>query len=414
MDDNYFEVEDSTPLPKQQQHTDDLPQIDLEPEGPRPPSRRKRLTQIGLVLGALVVVLVTFQSALAPSHPAPSAPTPLPTIPPPLAVISSNINFGAVTINGLRQRGTVPMFFRPHDTTYTVIINASPFRPVSCTFTFFRGAPEPTGPGCSINSDSFQTITANGITAAPSYWVEIDFTARDLPADQRSQINALLAHSVIAEQTTTVPAGSYIATSLNGGGAITSRRAGAALKGTASLAASDNIWQIGFDCIGLICQAVADPRTLSAFTGMAWVIGVPAALRWRFTTSAGQMLGDVSFPVFETLPALLTYSPDNGWSFLYELDFNPPSTAASIGIVDCNTGAQVLQQQIQYMSFGFATTSADQGIEGCQITLQDTGGTGRGSFIWRFGVLLAADSEAHHRLPQLPVAPPAEIAAVQG
>jgi hypothetical protein len=38
----------------------------------------------------------------------------------------------------------------------------------------------------------------------------------------------------------------------------------------------------------------------------------------------------------------------------------------------------------------------------------------QGHFIWRFGVLLAADASAHSTLPALPVALPADLAAVGG
>ncbi|HEX8034756.1 MAG TPA: hypothetical protein VF510_12955, partial [Ktedonobacterales bacterium] len=51
------------------------------------------------------------------------------------------------------------------------------------------------------------------------------------------------------------------------------------------------------------------------------------------------------------------------------------------------------------------------GIEGCDIQILDSSGK-FARFIWRFGVLLAADVAAHQLVPSLPVAPQAEIDAV--
>ena len=73
-------------------------------------------------------------------------------------------------------------------------------------------------------------------------------------------------------------------------------------------------------------------------------------------------------------------------------------------------------QQPEYQ----VATVHNNGIGGCALQLTRTGGTGvtgtdganAGSFLWRFGVLLAADAEAHALLPYLPLAPPSELSAV--
>ena len=57
------------------------------------------------------------------------------------------------------------------------------------------------------------------------------------------------------------------------------------------------------------------------------------------------------------------------------------------------------------------------GVEGCEfrvtggVTPEDKRASG-GVILWRFGVLLAADSASLAAYPWLPLAPPAEIAAV--
>lgn len=264
-----------------------------------------------------------------------------------------------------------------------------------------------------MGSESAMTITLNSVTRTPAYVVEIDFSAGDLPPGQLSQINALLAPAVAAEQTTTVPAGSYIATHFNADNTITSRRVTTSLRGTAFQTASTHFGAYGFSCDGLICRTGTSPDRLSAFAGKVWLVGVPVALRWRFTTSAGQMLGDVSYQVSNMVETLLAYAPDTGWSLSPQFVSGPLNAGDTIGVLDCGTGTMVAQQQIQIMGGGFSVYSG-QGIEGCQVSLQDTAGTKRGAFIWRFGVLLAADDAAHRLLPNLPIAPAAEVKAVQG
>jgi hypothetical protein len=54
----------------------------------------------------------------------------------------------------------------------------------------------------------------------------------------------------------------------------------------------------------------------------------------------------------------------------------------------------------------------DNGLEGCELALQTAQGANAGHFVWRFGVLLAADRPAHTLLPSLPLAPASELAAV--
>lgn len=55
----------------------------------------------------------------------------------------------------------------------------------------------------------------------------------------------------------------------------------------------------------------------------------------------------------------------------------------------------------------------DQGARGCEIMLA-VNNAYQGTFLWRFGVLLAADTQAHTTDAHLPTAPPDEIAALAG
>ncbi len=411
MGENSFEVEDSTPLLPEQQ-TDEFLLLEQEPGRRHAFTRRKRLIQISLVLLALVVAAVTLQRALLPSSSPEAADQQ--SVPPAWVLVLSNLTFGTVTING-HQAGTFPLLVRAQQPTAHLSIDAPPFRPKTCTFAFAEGALHPPRSSDCLSfpiSGAFSPITANGITATPSSAIEIAFTAADLPPEQHHQISTLLAHSIAVQQTTTVPAGSYLATHLNADGTITSQRASTRLQATASLEASTHLGTLHVLCTGLICPIATLPQQVTALTGKAWLIGVPAALRWRFTTAAGQVVGAVTFPAVVPMMKLLAYSSEAGWSLA--LPFSDPSSSNyTLGNVNCVTGSQVEAQQLPDAP-GSASGLEGQGIEGCTMTLQDADGTAQGSFLWRFGVLLAVDAAAHHLLPTLPMAPPAEIAAVQG
>ena len=72
---------------------------------------RTQTYKIILALAACVVVLVTFWNIIAPrpSTTPPLVVQPLPTSKPPTVNIVSNTNYGSITINGQRQRSTLPL-----------------------------------------------------------------------------------------------------------------------------------------------------------------------------------------------------------------------------------------------------------------------------------------------------------------
>ena len=275
MEEIFFEVEHPTPLLPESQQTDDAPQINLEPQRPRTPSRRKRLAQISLVLVAVMAVVALLHSVLPPARSTSGVTdTPMPTTPPPPAttLLLSNITFAAVTINGQQQQGTVPMFFGANRTTYKITLTAPPFHPETCTIIFTDLGPQPPigNSACLVSDGTFPIMTINGVTATPLYLVEIEFSANDLPLDQQQQINSLLAHADTTRQTTTAPAGSYIATGLNADNSITSQLSTSPLQATASLSVATSGEPSHYSCGGLICTIACDPTGCSGITGMTW------------------------------------------------------------------------------------------------------------------------------------------------
>jgi hypothetical protein len=131
-------------------------------------------------------------------------------------------------------------------------------------------------------------------------------------------------------------------------------------------------------------------------------------LRWQFTSAAGQVGSSVAYPVLEGWQVSLTYAPATGWHVPRALNTGE-SAAGQFSRLSCATGAALLQAQL--VGLGWTIRVAHQaGIEGCQLVGQQAD-TDQVTFLWRFGVLLAADAPAHGLLPALPLAQPAESAA---
>src|SRR5579871_4229364 len=89
-----------------------LPLIVLETLLSQPPSWRKRFTQLGLLLAALVVVLAAYWALSRASAPSVPVIALQPTSPPPTVNVVSNVNYGVLTINGQPQRAAPPLTFR--------------------------------------------------------------------------------------------------------------------------------------------------------------------------------------------------------------------------------------------------------------------------------------------------------------
>ncbi len=414
MDKDDFEGEAAPPRVSTEQQAGNILQRDLHPQGRQPTSPRTRVIRIGLGVVALVAIvavlgvpLVTRQARVVSTPPQPV--TPQPTVPPQNVLLRSTINFGTVTINGTPQPGTLPMFFpvRPTatGTPYTITITAPPFSPVSCSINFSTKHLEIDSNGlCTADSvhGSLET-TANGVTAIPDFQVDLIFTPENLPADQQKQINTLL-QPLAFQQTITVPAGSYVATSYHPDYTITSQLTTESLQATAFLTTSTNFQLFSGPCPGLVCPG--DPGAQFPKGSKAWWVGVPAALRWQFTTAEGHLLGNASFPAGASVPAVLVYETNTGWSLAPSSAAEPPASPGALSYLDCQTGMLLLQQVLHPTAMS-TFRGHRPGITGCGATIEDGHGKTLGAFIWRFGVLMAADEGARQLLPDLPIAPQA-------
>jgi hypothetical protein len=434
--------EQDIPFPSTTQDTDDLegytdpivPLIELEVLLARPPSLRKRLLHSGLLLAALAVALITFWGIIVPkTGPQPSLPATEP-FKPQTVLITSNVNYGTMTINGKQQRGSLPMrvpaSFRP---PYQVTVDAAPFLPRTCQIP----PTQPRSPGifdpCMITSSSSSSGSVLNLS--------IYLTINDLPPAQQSQINTVISQAMTIHQETDVPSQSYFATSADPYQAITSQRAQAALWATAFLVRDPLAYSSS--CVSALCpkpvfgyfsrptmptdpplpcEEIACPNCeaglcygttfeASPLGGQFWEFSVKVRLSWRFRQPSGKIVSEVSFPESQMIPLDLLYDGQGRWSIPKQPD-QGSNLGEQLAHALALTGMSLLELQLD--GLGVSVSMVHQrGIEGCELAVQQHR-QDQGTFIWRFGVLLAADAGAQRLLPMLPVAPLDEITAVGG
>jgi hypothetical protein len=387
-----------------------LPLIELETLLSQPPSWRRRFTQLALLLAALLVILAAYWGLNRPATS--SAPMIVfqPTQPPPTLHVVSNVDYGTLTINGQPQRAAPPLTFRLHSQPpYSITLDAPPFSPLTCQYP----------PLATIAPYVFHPCNAGQIFAVnqqASSTLEMLLTLADLPAAQQPRIDTLLASALTTQQTLAAPAQSVIAAGLNQDGTVRAQQVNETLSASVFLVPSTQLSRRGNFCLRFTCVGADVFFTGANASVPSWQVLTPIALRWRFTTPGGQVVSDVTFPASATpLTLALAYQPTTGWR-LASPAASPSNLSAQLSQLVCDTGSQMLTRVQQHNLSGDGWTVTilhDQGVAGCELALMQ-GAADQGHFVWRFGALLAGDARAHATLPTLPLAAPAELAAVGG
>lgn len=406
-------TDDSARQPGEQSTNERLPLTEPEIVRSRPPAQRKRLTQLGWALLAGLIVLAALWGIFfrkAPTSPKVNAqPTPaFPTL-----NISSNVGFGTVTVNGVQQSGPPPLHLTMQTLPpYTVTINAPPFRTGYCVAGGIANASPPSDAGGQCSQGYL--YDPSGKNKQTTLIVNITFTLDDLPPDQQSAITAMIPQLATISQKTSVPAQSYLATNVTPAGEVKTQRASGTLQATATFAPSKLFSQPTYSCQDYLCFDTLGPGLLSLPNGDSWQVAVPVALSWRFTNAAGKVVGAVSLPYADLIAMFLAYDQAQGWHTV--VPSGAESIADQVQPLDCSTGITMLQLQTARLLSGEgweAEQLTSKGVEGCLLDLQQNN-LEEGHFLWRFGVIMAADDKAHATLPTLPVAPQDEIAVVSG
>jgi hypothetical protein len=424
------------PLPDVPPGHDNLDSVELEEVLAHRAPRRQRLARGALVLAALVIALgAPLRNALPLPHwSLAAAATPTSgarssqliiraqvgsgaTWTPGPVNIYSNVSYGSVTLNGQRLHDSPPLSvaaLQPGPNILT--LDAAPFPQVTCTVNAI-GASSGAGSAYQASAPCEIQGESDGIS------IFITLTGENLPptAAARALDTLRIAVSQLPTESTTVPAGEYYATGIDATGAITYARATepllAGLVYTANTAHATTggrprtaSFTFGPPCEELNCPGYAFPAPAGV---SAWMVSEPVLLNMRFQTPDGRDQGVVTLAGAEPQQFALAYRADGTWQ---TVNFGPTVAATPVLSNECATGANLLIAQVQAVygsipAFGFGGGKST--LEGCAITTTMAASGGSASvFIWRFGVLLAADASAHALLPALPLAPPSAIQAM--
>jgi hypothetical protein len=386
-------------------------------------SARRRYLQTVLVLLTLLVVVGAVLVSNVPGrlqHLAGSPTATSPVVVDGPVLLLSNASYGIVRLNGRALTGSPPLVVALARGDNTITLDAPPFRTRTCHI--YWPDPESLTGSCVIWSLLSASISVRDQIVDPGLIITLLLGDNDLPAAMQVAVHGAITQALSQVHLhTTVRPDEYVATGRDNTGAITSIRAATPLEADATFALPSGQDVITpAPCGSALCAALSPGGGVGAVAQQQWIVQVRATLSWSFVGIDQPLLRSADYlPALSSLWVIriaLTYDRFSGWQVApgSTQAFGGPELEQDLGRALC--GAGVNELLLVARSRGDLLSSYDtHGVEGCTIELKtSTDGMSDGRFIWRFGVLLAADARAHAALPALPLAPPEEIAAAGG
>ncbi|HEV2237079.1 MAG TPA: hypothetical protein VGR57_10505 [Ktedonobacterales bacterium] len=382
-----------------------------------PPRRRTPRARLGRVALAALVCLVAGGVLLHELASVPPRPGSAPAPPGPV-VLLSNVSFGSVTVNGQALGGPPPLALALADGWNRITLTAAPFAAKSCRVQW--GALGWENGDCPAAGPEYaSTITINGLVIQPSLVIVLRFTGADLPPRHYVDARGVIASQLAAVHGLAhpVPAGEPIAAGGHWPDDITVQSAGAGVWATMTF----GLFPEGsgeprtVQCDLALCAGSLFFTTASTSFGAVWNVAPDAYYVWRFADARGGHFVSLPYPVSPTVSVPLVYDAARGWQPLaprVNTGFPVPIELLLDGTF-CDAGIYALNALTQALG-DVANVVSNNGPDGCVIALRSQGLQPLGRFIWRWGVLLAADNDASFTLPHLPVASPSEIAELGG
>jgi hypothetical protein len=403
-------------------------------------SRGSRRGLAWILIGALALLALAGSFGLRRFVPAPT-PTATPITGNEL-IVTSNFNSGSVSLNGKKVDGALPVLLRLKPGENTITYSAPPFRDRTCRVTLLPQQNvgigqrvQTTSDGCGMfGYDQQPPLSLSGVTVRNGA-LTLPLTGADLPDAARNSAESALTAKLGNLSRLPVPAGDYYATGVTTSGRIISARAAMPLVATPALSPLDAASGAAGACLHLSCagaELLPDARGVTAPAGV-WLVRQSFTMNWRFTTQSGALVAiSPSRTPLETLVGL-TYSPTAGWSVTegspgtFLVDVQSQILSAS-----CQGGFAALSALVAKSSLAGQQTNTSQGgqngpgaasqpTDGCALKLETSNNNifnpvmkEYGHYVWRWGVLLAADAQARAQFPSLPSAPQSEITAVGG
>ena len=297
--------------------------------------------------------------------------------------------------------------------THTLDYSAPPFAPLHCALTV---PADPTGDTCPLtqNADDLYPVPNDSVRMLDLRAGFNNLSSQQLAALVKAAEGGLIAGS----PTAFVAFGEHY---LTADGTVATNRS-RPIKATLVYHLSAHSSRIisGFESLqcSTFCfyRPLLDPSPNGwGAASEEWGVVAHVALSWRYTVPHGSVIIGPTDQQHDTIDAgvLLHITWQHGWRVA---PLNVPRTA-NAAIFDspiCQAAQDAIWLANMQLS-GWEGTSlpAADGAEGCLIqgrvwTGQSTGYDPPANLLYRFGVLLAANDEAHHAFPTLPVADASE------
>ena len=359
--------------------------------------RLTALASVGLALIVLVVGIV---------HPAwwgvatPSPPNPIVSNSTSVVIVASDVSTGLVTVNGTTHVMYPGIALTVHPGQNSLALLAPPFAAIHCLLLM------PPTPGNGLCESNYRVAQGSGYAPV----INLDLNITNLPESPDhvfTAIQQMLASDAGQVHATVLPGQHY------GTGSLDSTNAQPHLAATllnASLIATPMAQSdCGFTRPLVVCPV--DFTSLpSVLPDLHWLLRVNVVAGWYFRNPTTGHVSTVQLSVAgnspDSLIVDLVYAPTGNWSVDVATP-SAPSVAGQLMALNCHQGAATLSALLVQGSS--ISSSSTPPATGCTLTVQQNG---TWNFIERFGVLLAADTSAQQKLPNLPLATPDEIKAV--
>lgn len=375
-------------------------------------SRRSRLLRAGLLLALVLAVAagLAWRSAGAGASAPQDGVARLAPV-----LVTSNVSYGTVTINGQKWSGSLPAIIQLRPGTNLVTLDAAPFAPAPCLVNWPEASTSVDTSQCRAGALSpSENVVVRGKLVTVDAEINFSIGGDSLPPAECVRALDAIAMSLAARAlTTSVPAGQHIATGESStAGVPFNRIAPAGLRARLASRVAD---YADSRCDRLFANGATLSGRDTAGLGRVWFVVVPVIEDLAFIGPDGKPVG-LSVPSEGTIQVYLVV-PSNRSSD-WQLAAITPPLAAQIAANQCGSGSQVLAD-VYYQAFpdvsGYTLNDLSAySIEGCLLELNASAGNWetRGIYLWRFGVLMATDAASHRLLPMLPMASAAELAAV--
>ena len=371
---------------------------------------RARVATVGAT-ALLVVVVAVSLFAHATSDPAGAVatllglptPTPAATLVPGVNLIyaSNGAPWGTLTIDGRRMpaRDMLGNGFTVSRGAHHLDYQARYFPTLRCVFSVPPAASDTCPLDSSTSANQFLLMHGHGRV------LDLGSTGLTLQSDQRDALTRL-ADSILAAQRVTVniaPGERYLD---DQGRVVTATQP---LRFTLTLALDA---EQGSGA-GTYCAQFCPIPSFSAgglLDHSQWSTSVTVASSWAITDASGRRITGPAYQAGQPYPGAepvtvgIQLTP-TGWAIS---GLEQQSAAALINAAMATLG-EAVSAAGRGGGYGSSVALGQNPLEGCVLVVEFDGNDAR--LLWRFGVLFALGSDAHHYFPQLPVATTAEQAA---